>query len=124
MIEPDATLDRMAGSMLEGAGYRVLHSPDGIERVELPGMALPQLLVLDVGYFQQESLKLLEEIRALNSDTNLSVIITSIYPMSRSTQRSYGINVFLQKPYDMKRFLCAVRCVLVSQRSDKKAACA
>lgn len=114
LVDDDDRVREMAVQMIETGGYKVLTARSGEEALEvyLDQTEEISLVILDLIMPGMGGNRCLEEL--LRSDPEVKVIVASGYSSNGLTQDEKGRGAFgfINKPYDAKHILTAIRKVL------------
>lgn len=114
LVDDDDRVRLMGGRMIETGGYKVVTAQSGEEAVETYARLREEiaLVVLDVMMPGMGGRRCLEKL--LETDPDAKVLLASGYSESRITQTDQwgGAKGFVNKPYDLKEILTAIRKTL------------
>ncbi|HEX8038354.1 MAG TPA: response regulator [Chryseosolibacter sp.] len=96
------------GVMLETAGYEVISTLDGTYVLE-GEYESPDLYLLDKGIPDLDGIEICRQLRKRLVSANIPIIVISASPRSRQEALNAGANAFLEKPFQMKDLLAAVK---------------
>ena len=104
-------------AMLADAGFRVLLAANGRQALgllqpDLPGMVMPDLLLVDYMMPMLDGPALVQAIRADSRMASLPVIMMSGAPESALRRRFEGFQGFIKKPFQMTTVMAAIGRVL------------
>jgi two-component system response regulator RegA len=105
VVEDDVVLCMAMGTALSHRGYdtRTAHSvADGIG---LASEQLPELVILDISLPDGLGWSVLDGIRSVHPDSELSVVVATSDRITRSQLREYQVQRYISKPYDVSHML-------------------
>lgn len=114
VVDDDAIIREMIGSILDVEGYRVILAEDGNQALEILAVTVPDLILLDV---MMPGLDGNEVCRRLKSDPSRSFIpIIMLTALGQAEQRVRGLELgaddYLAKPFYLEELLARVRAQL------------
>ena len=114
VVDDDAVIREMIGSILEVEGYRVLMAENGDQSLQMLAITVPDLILLDV---MMPGLDGNEVCRRLKSDPSRSFIpIIMLTALGQAEQRVRGLELgaddYLSKPFYIEELLARVRAQL------------
>ncbi|MEW6313890.1 MAG: Hpt domain-containing protein [Pseudomonadota bacterium] len=101
VVDDSITVRKVTGRLLQRAGYRVTEAKDGVEALQMIGVAMPDAVLLDIEMPRMDGFELTGHLRALPRSANLPIIMIT----SRSADKhrnhalALGVNVYLGKPF-------------------------
>ena len=117
VIEPDARTGREMGSILEGAGYRVLTRPTGSSGLDAVKTERPDLVVVDCEITDLDGIRLTREIRR-RCRSGIILLATLDEPAACVEGLDVGADDYLRKPVSMREL--AARIAAVLRRIDEE----
>jgi two-component system, OmpR family, phosphate regulon response regulator OmpR len=122
MIEDDARLAQMVAQYLGQSGFAVSvvgTGHGGLEQLQHPGGAAPELVILDLMLPDMDGLEVCRRIRALPGMGRVAVLMLTAKgdPMDRIIGLEIGADDYLPKPFEPRELLARIRAVL-RRRSD------
>ena len=105
VVEDDVVLCMAMGAALARRGYdtRTAHSvADGID---LASEQLPELVILDISLPDGLGWSVLDGIRSVHPDSELSVVVATSDRITRSQLREYQVQRLISKPFDVSHML-------------------
>jgi DNA-binding response OmpR family regulator len=99
---------------LTEAGYEVITTGDAPRIMALISEGWPDLVVLDIGLGNCDSLDFLQHIK--NNDHRLPVIIYTAYPSFENDLRSVAADCYLVKNSDLRELKSKIKSTLASQQ--------
>jgi DNA-binding response OmpR family regulator len=118
MIEDDVRLARMVSEYLGQSGFDVTHAADatqGLAALQRSGVALPDLVILDLMLPDMDGLEVCRRIRALSgaaAQVPLLMLTAKGDPMDRIIGLEMGADDYLPKPFEPRELLARIRAVL------------
>ncbi len=118
MIEDDTRLAHMVGEYLGQSGFSVSNAPtatEGLARLQAPGAALPDLVILDLMLPDMDGLEVCRRIRAAQgSVARVPVLMLTAKgdPLDRIIGLELGADDYLPKPFEPRELLARIRAVL------------
>lgn len=103
VADDDSGILDMVGSMLEFAGYRVLHSSD--VAMALAPQQLPDLFLLDIWIAGTDGREVCRQLKNQERTRAIPVILFSASRGIEDSARSAGADDFLAKPFQMTDLL-------------------
>jgi two-component system, cell cycle response regulator DivK len=102
IIEDDDASQYVFGTMLEHAGYRVLHARNARSGLKLVETDAPDLMILDLGLPEVDGYSLLEQIRGRPETKALPVLVVTVHVFPQDEKRAYeaGCDHFMKKPVE------------------------
>ena len=73
--------------------------------VELANAQLPELVILDISLPDRLGWSVLDGIRSVHPDIELSVVVATSDRITRSQLREYQVQRYISKPYDLSHML-------------------
>ena len=114
LVEDEVMLRELAGTVLEGKGYKVLKAVDGEEAFEMYRRHADEiaLVVSDLGLPKLTGEELFARIRELNTVAKVILASGYIEPELKSQLLKAGAKELIQKPYVPREILKKIREVL------------
>ena len=102
VVDDNDTNRRLAQTLLERRGYRVLVASDGDGAVKLAAGELPGLILMDLAMPRKDGYTAARELRALPRTARIPIVALTALAMSGDEQRAYaaGIDGYITKPID------------------------
>jgi DNA-binding NtrC family response regulator len=118
VVEDDRDMCSMISSILKEEGYKVDKAYDAGGAIKKIKAKCYDLIILDYKLPDMDGIKVLEDVRCTNP--SLKVIMISAYgsPSIRSMAKKLGVYQFLDKPFDLNRFIKVVK--MAWQKSQGK----
>ena len=111
LVEDTIDLARLVVRELEGAGYRVRHTPDGASALELFAEAPTDLVLLDWMLPGMDGLEVLRRVRQ-RSAVPVLMLTARAEEMDRVIGLEVGADDYLTKPFGMRELVARVRALL------------
>ena len=114
LVDDDHEIVRGVGIRLRAAGYDVLTAYDGGAGLQAAQEHLPDAIVLDVRMPVMDGMTVLSKLRESSNTRGIPVIILSASGVGKGKSRALelGARYFLEKPYDPKCLLDAIRSAI------------
>lgn len=118
IVEDNDLNMRLFVDLLEGAGYRVLQSGEGVAGFQIAKQERPDLIVMDI---QLPAISGLEVTRWIKEDPELAhipVVAVTAFAMKGDETRmlSGGCEAYMAKPISVATFLETIRRLLATDR--------
>ena len=123
MAEDHAINRSLAVTILQSAGYHVECAMNGAEAVKLAQEDRFDLILMDMQMPVMDGLEASREVRALGSaisQPRIVALTANVLASDRDTCLSAGMDDFIEKPFDLKRFLETVAKNLLTGESKKR----
>ncbi len=106
LMEDDSYEARLATRVLEQAGYRVLHAPDGESGLKMAIEEKPDIILLDLGLPDLDGQTVAALIRSIPELAQTPVVAVTAWPpdTAREMAKAYGCNGYISKPISPKEF--------------------
>ena len=121
IADDDPAMITILTHLLSAEGYEVIVARDGIEALEAVHSSKPDLIVLDLMMPRLDGLGVL--MRLYGDETPLktpSILLTAQDPTEyKDLAESLGAKRFMEKPFDIRHLVTAVREILASSINDK-----
>ena len=104
---------RLLEAVLEGEGYDVVSSTDGLAALELAVSAKPDLVLLDVKMPPPDGLAVCRQLRKQQATAVLPVImLTASEGAEKTTAFAAGADDFIPKPFNRDELLTRIRSLI------------
>ena len=104
---------RLLEAMLEGQGYDVVSTTDGLAALELAVSAKPDLVLLDVMMPPPDGLAVCRQLRKQQATAVLPVImLTASEGSEKTTAIAAGADDFIPKPFNRDELLTRIRSLI------------
>ena len=109
LVDDDEQFLWVLGKTLIDEGYDVLSTADGPQALSIVQLRRPDLVLLDIGLPTMDGIKVLEEIKRI--DSSIKVIIVSAYSSETTLGSAVraGASEILEKPIDVDSLLVTIR---------------
>ena len=108
---------RLLEAVLEGAGYDVVSTTDGLAALELAVSAKPDLVLLDVRMPPPDGLAVCRQLRRRQETAVLPVImLTASEGSEKQTAIEAGADDFIPKPFNREELLTRIRSLIRIKR--------
>jgi len=107
ILDDDHTFVRLTKTLLELAGYDVVHDTQGRALIPAVRSEKPDVILLDVFLEESDGLDLLVELRAQEDIADTRVIITSGMDLGEKAAAA-GADAFLLKPYEPGQLISTI----------------
>jgi CheY-like chemotaxis protein len=107
LLEDDPDILYTLGIVLENSGYEVTSLSSGKAIID-GTCGLPDVYILDKRMPDMDGLDVCRHIRNQGQSKNIPVIIISASPRFGPQAIKAGANDFLEKPFEMKKFLAII----------------
>jgi two-component system chemotaxis response regulator CheY len=113
-VDDSATIRRMVGFTLEGAGYEVLEAVDGADGLAKARSRTVDLVLTDQNMPRMDGLSLIRALRALPQYRAVPILVltTESGAEIKSQGRAAGATGWLVKPFDPRRLVEVVQRVI------------
>ncbi len=112
LVEDDATIGRSLEQSLRAQGYTVTLAADGESARRVLALALPHLVVLDLGLPDVDGLDLCRELRASAPAVSILVLTARDEEIDIVVGLDAGANDYVTKPFRLAELLARVRAHL------------
>jgi len=107
ILDDDHTFVRLTKTLLELAGYDVVHDTQGRALIPAVRSEKPDVILLDVFLEESDGLDLLVELRAQEDIADTRVIMTSGMDLGEKAAAA-GADAFLLKPYEPGQLISTI----------------
>ena len=105
VVEDDVVLCMAMGTALSHRGYDTRTAHSVADGVGLASEQLPELVILDISLPDGLGWSVLDGIRSVHPDSELSVVVATSDRITRSQLREYQVQRYISKPYDLSHML-------------------
>jgi two-component system cell cycle response regulator DivK len=114
VVDDDARNLRLAVTVLEQAGHKVLSAEDGAKGIEAALAHAPDLVLMDVQMPGMDGVSALRLLRAEPRTVALKVVALTALTMKGDRERllAGGFDGYIEKPIRYKKFLASVAALL------------
>jgi CheY-like chemotaxis protein len=118
VVDDDPGVLYVLGFRLRAAGYDVVTAANGAAGLEAVATEHPAAIVLDLRMPKMDGFTVLSKLCESEVTRSIPVIVLSANVVERARHRALdlGARYFLEKPYDARRLIEAIRSVLASTR--------
>lgn len=109
-VDDSATIRRMVGFTLKGAGYEVIEATDGHEGLQKAKARQADLVLTDQNMPRVDGLTLIRSLRALPQYRSVPILVLTTESSEEMKQRgrAAGATGWMVKPFDPQRLLDVV----------------
>ena len=112
VIDDDITICEIVKTILEEEGYQVKILPNGDALEKVLGFIYPDLFILDYSMPGKNGAQLAAYLRS-RPDTSLKpIIMIAANPHYKRPAKKAGVNLFLNKPFDIYELINGVKNLL------------
>lgn len=110
LVEDNEQNRYMATFLLESAGHRVVHSPNGRLALDLAIQARPDLILMDIQMPEMDGYEATRLLRSNAALAQVPIIAVTSYAMVGDRERALksGFNGYLEKPINPDTFLADI----------------
>lgn len=110
-VDDSASIRRMVGFTLKGAGYEVIEAVDGQDGLEKARARRANLVLTDQNMPRVDGLALIRSLRELPHYRSVPILVLTTESSDEMKQRgrAAGATGWLVKPFDPKRLLDVIR---------------
>ena len=114
IAEDEPHLREVLRFQLEAAGYRVLEARDGQQALEMVGLELPNLLLLDVMMPHRNGFEVCRALRESQATRHIPIIMLTAKAETQDRLEGLdgGANDYVTKPWEQRELMARVRNVL------------
>lgn len=117
MVDDEEDLVDIIGDVLTPEGYQIVKAHDGEAAIEMIEQVHPDLLVLDINMPKKSGIEVYHTIaNRYDGSPKIPVIVLTARNNLKATFSEFKVDGFMEKPFDMDRFL-----VMVKEALDKHA---
>ena len=120
LIEDDREIATTLRSVLEAAGYDVVHAPNGREGKRLVDEVQPALVITDMMMPQLGGFPVLEYLRSLEKAPRVIMITANEGGRHKAYAEMLGVDDYLRKPFAMDVMLEAVEKSLARHKAAEE----
>jgi len=115
IVDDDTEIVQAVTVRLGAAGYNVIAAPDGEQGVERALETHPDVIVMDLQLPTMDGLTALAQIHAHSATRSTPVIVLSACSDARKHALELGARYFLDKPYNAKTLLAAIKSSMAEE---------
>jgi two-component system cell cycle response regulator DivK len=110
IVEDNPSNLKLATTVLEHAGYRVLSTESAVNAIVMAQMELPQLILMDIQLPGMSGLDATRQLKAQAATASIPVIALTAFAMKGDEERilDAGCDGYIAKPFDYKELLARV----------------
>ena len=110
VVDDSLTVRKITERLLVREGYRVRTARDGAEAIQMIGVQVPNLVLLDIEMPRMDGLEVLRSLRADAALANLPVIMITSRTTGKLREQAdaLGVQAFLGKPYQEETLLAQI----------------
>jgi CheY-like chemotaxis protein len=120
VVDDDPTAHDLIGDMLAKEGYRVLHTTNGRDALDIARREMPDAITLDVLMPQMDGWSVLTALKGDPDLCDIPVVIVTILH-ERSMGFALGANGFLSKPVERSRLSALINRLAADARAKDRA---
>jgi DNA-binding response OmpR family regulator len=124
IVEDTIDIANMMRTILEGAGYRIIHMPDGIAALEWLSDQAPDMMLLDIGLPGMSGWEVLERLKAVWNPIPFPIVIMTAFadPANKLIGKLQdAVSRYMTKPFEAVELMSAVQEALSSPGSSTTA---
>lgn len=111
LVDDDPQLVRLVRVNLESVGYRVLVAMDAPSALELAGMEMPDMIILDIMLPGIDGYELCQRIREFSA-TPIIMLTAKVEDTDKVRGLKLGADDYLTKPFSVQELLARIEAVL------------
>ena len=121
VVDDDANVRRSVRYVLKSHGYRVLEAPSGIAALSQLTKEPVDLVIMDLVMPQMDGTEVCDRMKSDASLSHIPVLIFTIVrgEVCRDWSRYIKANAYMNKPFQVKELLTAVKGLLGSPAGDE-----
>ena len=106
IVEDNERNLELVRDLLHLGGYETLEARNADDGISLAVEHLPDLILMDIGLPGSDGVAALQQLRANDRTTAISVVALTAYAMADDRQRllNAGFDAYIEKPIDVKSF--------------------
>ena len=110
VVDDDQDIVRMLMMRLRTAGYEVLYANDGNEAMRTAEVAIPDLLIMDIGMPKSDGHDVAKRLRENSATRRIPIIFLTARMSDKDRLRAFsaGVSRYLTKPFDSAELLSTV----------------
>jgi two-component system cell cycle response regulator DivK len=110
LVEDNEQNRYLATFLLEKAGHRVLHAPDGRAALDLATVHRPDLVLMDIQMPEMDGYEAARQLRATPGLERLPIVAVTSYAQAGDRQRALeaGFCGYLEKPISTETFVSQI----------------
>lgn len=122
IVDDNPTNLKLAGDLLESAGYQAERAVDAEQAMEMIRKRPPALILMDVGLPGMDGLTLTRKLKADEATKGIVIVALTSFAMKGDEQKAYdaGCNGYIAKPIDTRRLPAQVEEMLGKREKGKR----
>jgi CheY-like chemotaxis protein len=114
IVEDNLSNLKLASTVLEHAGYRVLSTESAVNAIVMAQTELPQLILMDIQLPGMSGLDATRQLKAQADTASIPVIALTAFAMKGDEERimDAGCDGYIAKPFDYKDLLARVMALI------------
>lgn len=114
VVEDNPLNYKLAATVLEHAGYGIVHAADGVEGIALARRYRPDLILMDIQLPGMDGLAAVRLLKSEPDTSRIPIIALTAFAMAGDGDRmlAAGCNDYLAKPFSYKDLLARVEATL------------
>jgi two-component system, cell cycle response regulator DivK len=114
IIEDNPLNFKLAATVLEHAGYRILHASDGNEGIAIARHHKPDLILMDIQLPGMDGLAATRQLKADDDTRGIPIVAVTAFAMAGDGDRirAAGCDGYIAKPFSYKELVAQVDSVL------------
>ncbi|HLO60218.1 MAG TPA: response regulator transcription factor [Bacteroidales bacterium] len=121
-VEDEPSLSRIVSETLEGSGFEVNHTEDGINSIDICIRFNPDICILDVMLPGMDGYSLAKKLRMLMPDVPIIFLTAKIQTSDVTKGFESGGNDYIKKPFSMEELIARINNLLELTNNRRKTA--
>jgi CheY-like chemotaxis protein len=120
LVEDNAVNAELARTLLERAGFEVLHAATGEAALRSARDAGPEIILMDLRLPDADGLALVRHLRADPVLSRTAIVALTAYAMTGDEAKALdaGCDGYIAKPFDTRSFADRIRAILAARRQS------
>jgi len=118
VVDDDSLVRKLIRANLDGNGTQVIEAATGSEGVMILQQAKIDLVLLDLGLPDTDGWSILASLKATDLLRDIPLIVVSANPPDRRLIEQFGLNDYIQKPFDIRDLVLRVRHLIDLRNSN------